>query len=339
MFQKTGAILCFFLPVLLVVPSVADASERAGNSSGPVKTTTHSIWRDPGDVATRDLFYGVGGRQRQPRGRFIFVKEDPGGSNPKFTIRDQSGVEWKVKLGDESRAETAATRFLWGVGYYVDETYLVPVLRVSNMPRLRRGQRMIAPDGSMRNARLERYPAKKIGSWKWRRNPFEGTREINGLRVMMALLNNWDLKDGNTSIYAVNDARWRNGPRLIYGVGDVGASFATHRYTIPSRKENVDAFLRSKFITKVTATEVSFATPGFPTLISVFALPNFISRIRMRAIGRDIPIEDVRWITSYLERLSPRQIHSAFQAAGYSPAEVEAYASVIQNRIALLSEL
>ncbi len=34
-----------------------------------------------------------------------------------------------------------------------------------------------------------------------RDDPFEDTREWNGLRVMMALMNNWDLKDENNAIY------------------------------------------------------------------------------------------------------------------------------------------
>ncbi len=38
----------------------------------------------------------------------------------------------------------------------------------------------------MKNARLERTSTeKKVGSWKWRDSPFYGTREFNGLRVLM----------------------------------------------------------------------------------------------------------------------------------------------------------
>ena len=53
----------------------------------------------------------------------------------------------------------------------------------------------------MHNARLKRYleGEEKNGTWKWKDNPFTGTREFNGLRVMMALINNWDLKDVNNS--------------------------------------------------------------------------------------------------------------------------------------------
>ena len=59
----------------------------------------------------------------------------------------------------------------------------------------------------------------------------------------------------------------------------------------------------------------------------------------MQSIGRDIPLEDAKWIGQLLARLTPRQIRSAFQAAGYSPAEVLGFAEIIEIRIAQLNEL
>lgn len=299
------------------------------------------LWRHPGDLRDRDLFYGSGGKGRRPAGRFTFVKEDTGGSSPKFIVRDQYGAEWKAKLGAEARAETAAARLLWSVGYITDEDYLVPRMRIANLKTLQRGQRYVGADGSVVNVRLERSPrdAKKIGSWSWQTNPFQGTRELGGLRVMMALLNNWDLKGSNTAIYDVEDGGRR---RLWYAVADVGATFGTTSYRIPSGKSNVNAYARSGFITKVTPEYVSFATPSTSPLLSFFALPHMIhslARVPMRWIGREIPREDARWISRYLSRLSSRQIRSAFEAAGYSPAEVEGFAAAFEVRIGELSEL
>src|SRR5205823_6272753 len=96
--------------------------------------------------------------------------------------------------------ETVASRLVWAVGYYTNEDYFLPVLRVRNVPRLQRGQNLVSPDGSIKNLRLKRYlkGEKKIALWRWHRNPFVGTRELNGLRVMMALINNWTLKTTTT---------------------------------------------------------------------------------------------------------------------------------------------
>src|ERR1700676_2518444 len=49
------------------------------------------LWREPEDIASRDLFHGPGGEGHQPRGTvFAFVKEDLAGSNPKFVVRDDT---------------------------------------------------------------------------------------------------------------------------------------------------------------------------------------------------------------------------------------------------------
>jgi hypothetical protein len=323
------AIVAFITPAATAQPAVGQASSSA------------VIWRDAGKVAVHDLLYGPGGRDRQPRGPFRFIKEDMGGSSPKFSVRDGAGVEWNVKLGEEARAETAATRLLWLAGYFTDEAYLVPVLRVSGMPRLRRGQRLVMANGSMRNARLERSPAgaKRIGHWSWHGGPFDGTREMNALRVMMALLNNWDLKDSNTAVYAKQEPN-----RLIhlYAVSDAGASFGASGYSIISKKGDTEAYARSRFITQVTPEEVDFGTPSRPALVSIFALPHAIyyaRRFRQLSIGDDVPRQHVQWLARILARISPQQTRSVFEAAGYSPSEVEILSEIVQDRIGQLTEL
>ena len=71
------------LTVLLGVVVLGFPAARAENK--PEKwDETPLMWRDPGNIASRDLFYGAGGRNRQPRGRFTFVEEDREGFNPKF---------------------------------------------------------------------------------------------------------------------------------------------------------------------------------------------------------------------------------------------------------------
>jgi hypothetical protein len=60
----------------------------------------------------------------------------------------------------------------------------------------------------MHAARLKRHVEnqKKIENWKWCHDPLTGTRELNGLKVMMALINYWDLKDDNNALYGGKDA-------------------------------------------------------------------------------------------------------------------------------------
>lgn len=44
-------------------------------------------------------------------------------------------------------------------------------------------------------------------AWSWNANPFVGTHELNGLKILMMLTSNWDAKDArdgegsNTAVY------------------------------------------------------------------------------------------------------------------------------------------
>lgn len=296
------------------------------------------LWREPNDIASRNLFYGPGGKKHQPAGGFTFEKEDLKGTNPKYVVRDRDGVKWKIKLGEEARPETVATRLVWAVGYSADEVYFLPHLRVDNVPaKLHRGRKLVGPDGSMQNARLERKGKgeEKAGIWKWSSNPFTGQRELNGLRVMMALINNWDLKDINNNVMEKDNER-------IYKVGDLGASFGTNgrAHSLSVAKGNLDSYRRSKFIIKETPNTVSFATPSAPSLAFLFTNPpQYLWRLPYRWIGRDIPRADASWMGHLLARLSPDQIRDAFRAAAYTPEQVEQFSGIVRQRIADLNKL
>jgi hypothetical protein len=300
------------------------------------------LWREPTDIVYRDLYFGPGGEAHQPHGPYTFIKEDMDGSNPKFSVRDRDGMKWKAKLATEAKPETVATRLVWAVGYFANEDYFLSDFRVDDMPRLRRhgANRFIGPGGVMHDVRLKREPddEKKIGTWSWRDDPFSSSRELNGLRVMMALINNWDLKDTNNSVYEEKE----NGQKeLIYMVSDLGASFGTAWFDLPHTKSkgNLDWYRRTPFITRVRENSVSFEDPRRPALFDVANPHDYFMRLGIRWIGHDIPREDVKWMGSLLARLSDGQIRDAFRAAGYSPAEIERFSSVVENRIAELNRL
>jgi len=300
------------------------------------------LWREPDDMAARSLLYGSGGAEHQPRGKMVFVDEDHLGTNPKFHVRDSEGTQWTVKMGVEARPETAAAHLLWAAGYYTDEDYFVPSVIVDGLPsHLQRGQNLIGKNGAISNVRMERHlkDEKKTGHWHWRRNPFTGTRQFNGLRVMMALMNSWDLKDENNAVYERTSEA--DGQHKIYVVSDLGASFGTTGYswTQAMAKGNLKSYSHSRFIGKVHPEFVDFNVPTRPALIYFFHLPGLIRRLRMRWIGRHIPREDARWIGDLLSRLSPGQIQDAFRSAGYSPQEVDGFSKVVQERIAELTRL
>ncbi|HKD16035.1 MAG TPA: hypothetical protein VKE71_15980 [Candidatus Angelobacter sp.] len=329
------------LTAVLAVMSAFALPQALTSSSKAARVTTGVMWKDPGNIRSLNLFYGPGGKRHQPRAPVEFVKEDLKGTSPKFDVRDADGEKWRAKLGPEARPETVAARLLWAVGYPANENYFFSDLKVENLPaQLARGQSFVAPPDDVKGVRLQRHPGggKKNGVWKWRHNPFTGTREFNGLRVMMALINNWDLKDENNAIY--NDPS--SPSRELYEVTDVGASFGKtgRSYSEVASKGNLRSYTHSKFISKIAPDYVDFNFPTHPPLIDVLIEPSFFwHQMRQRWIGRHIPRADARWIASLLAQLSPEQIRDAFRAANYPPDQIESYAATLESRIAQLNKL
>ena len=335
--DRTFVAIVALLCVTLVSPSPSAAKRPLSETDATNRLGV--LWAEPADIASRNLFYGPGGEDHEPHSTFTFLKEDLNGTNPKFDVRDENGTKWRVKLGAEARPETVASRLLWAVGYFANEDYYLPELRVEEMPRLKRGKKLIDPDGTMHNVRLKRFnkDEKKMGIWRWRDNPFVGTREFNGLRVMMAIFNNWDLKDENNAIY---EKRHASGPALHYTVSDLGASFGTPGLSHPHdrSKGNLAAYSSSKFIAKLTEDSVDFTTPGRPELFHVNP-KEFSQRLRLRWIGKNIPRADAKWIGQLLSRLSEDQVRQAFRAAGYSSEEVEKFTEAFEARVRELNGL
>ena len=106
------------------------------------------IWHDRGDAAALDLVGGSGGKAHEPGSSLRFIEESESGTSPKFEVEDEHGVRWKVKLGEEAKSETAATRLLWAAGYVVDEDYYRPGIRVVGLPRLARGQEFVTDEAT-----------------------------------------------------------------------------------------------------------------------------------------------------------------------------------------------
>ena len=294
-----------------------------------------ALWNDRGDAASLNLLDGPGNREHRPSGKFTFVKEDKSGTSPKFDVVDEQGVHWKAKLGQEPQSETAATRLVWAAGYFADEDYYRPELHVNKLPKLSRGREFVSPGGVVRGVRLERKLAgeKKGPNWSWFKNPFMGTREMNGLKIMMALINNWDLKEINNTVYR------EKGLGARYVVTDLGASFGETGNSITRSKSNPNDYGQSKFIQRATAQHVDFILSSRPFVLSAVDVGNYVTRTHMQDIVKDIPVADARWLGKLLEPLSDDQIRDCFRAAGYSPEQVDLYTSVVRERIQELSRL
>jgi hypothetical protein len=306
--------------------------ERAEAAASLPAIITH----DPGDLPTLDLYYGAGRKEHapDPNGTYTFVEEDLKQTSPKFDVVDAQGEHWRVKLGTEPQSETAATRLLWAAGYFVDEDYYVAELKVQNLPKLHRGREFVSADGTVHGARLKRKSKdnKKLGDWSWFENPFVGTKELNGLRVMMCLVNNWDLAADNNAIYETDGER-------RYLVSDVGASFGSTGNSVSRSKSKLDDYAKSKFIEKTNADYVDFVMHSKPFILTAVNVSNYRHRSRMEEVGKHIPRADAKMLGERLAQLSESQIQDCFRAAGYSQDKIDGYTKVVQQRIAELAAL
>jgi hypothetical protein len=291
------------------------------------------LWQERGNISELDLIAGPGGTDHQPGTQFKFLKETKTGTSPKFEVQDENGVKWKVKLGPEVRAETAATRLVWAAGYFVDQDYYRPQIHVDGLKPLTRGQQYVREGNTVMDVRLERHQGgQDEAEWSWFDNSFVGTREFNGLRVMMALINNWDLKDVNNAVYSGPDHN-------IYIVADLGAVLGNTGNSFTRSKGNAKDYANTSFIRKVSGQYVDFVLHSRPFLLTFVSFRNYRMRTKMEDLAKHIPIEHARWIGSQLGHLSPTQISDCFRAGGFSPAEVDTYTRVVVQRIAALNQL
>ncbi len=334
MIRSLESLARFLLLIVLSWGSLASAQQPR-----PV-SATRLLWQDPGDIRSRNLFWGIGGEESQPKLPVEFLEENMHGTNPKFDVRDAEGTKWHVKMAPEARPEVAASRLLWAVGYSANENYFLPMLHVDKMPpSLRRGNRLTGSNGDIPNVRLQRRVKhlKKVGNWNWRHNPFVGTREFNGLRVMMALIRNWDLNDNN-NVVLENE---KDPQQHFYEVTDLGVSFGSRgrHYHFRNSIGNFQEYHRRRLIDRAGGDTVDLHFPVMPPLSFIFDFSFYRAQMQAHWIGRNIPRADARWIGTLLAQLSPDQIRDAFRAAGYPPELVEDFTAVLISRIQELKNL
>jgi hypothetical protein len=332
------ALLLTSFCLCLVQPHAsAQKSGKAKESSG-----THILWRDPGDIGSRDLRYGPGSAGLAPQPPFTFVEETKGGESPKFKVRDGRGVEWGVKLGPEAQSETVSTRLVWAVGYFAEEAYYFDEVKVDNMPRrLSRGREYVV-GRTVRGARFEpdREGVVEGKEWSWRDSPFEESREMSGLKVLMILLNNFDARKGNNHILYADGPEGRE---ARYVVTDLGATLGRAGGLGGKRvKNDLEAFLSTKFVrgTDDGVVEFDYDTRprGFGHL-SVLHPKYYRGEVKKEKAMRGIPVEHAAWIGSLLSQLSDEQLRDAFRAAAYADAVTEGYVRALRERINQLTRL
>jgi len=349
--HKRGQIMrrysTLLVPVILIVwvGVLAQSVYSQKDQRARLESAEPVIWRDPGNIRARNLRDGPGARRLAPAPPFTFIEEVKSGESPKIAIRDARGIKWVVKLGEESQAETVSTRLVWAIGYFAEEAYYFKRVTIRNLPKLSRGQEFVIRRNVLLSARFEprRQNLQSGPEWDWNDNPFQGSRELSGLKIMMILLNNYDARKQNNKIYftrhSVNGA-----PEARYYVTDLGATLGKADGLGGKRsKNNLKDFLSTRFVLGVEDNEaVKFDYDTRPTnlgMLSIVYLPYYRGEVKKEKAMRGIPVEHARWVGSLLSQLSDNQLRQAFIVAGYKPATINGFVHALRDRINQLTRL
>jgi len=305
-----------FYSIILI--ALAMLAAQAAAQSGDLKGNTSSVssgkavmWEQL-DPSTLDLYWGPGGEAMKPDlSKIEFIEEEKGGHNKKYRVKDGAGRTWVAKLGVEARPETAAVRLMWALGYKTEINYFVPKVTIPGK-------------GTFENVRFEARPddIKRLDEWKWRENPFVGSKELQGLKMMMVFMNNWDVLDLQNKVLQVGDEQH-------YIVSDLGRTFGRLGnnnlpvfYRLGRRTGSPGHYTETDFVEKIDDGEVKLAYKG-----------------KNRGLFEGFTVADARWLAERFQGLSDKQIGDEFRAGGYRDDEVSVFVEAVRRRINELNKV
>jgi hypothetical protein len=300
----------------------------------PLLATRHRIWHHV-HTEDADLRYGPGGAAYIPDPPFEFVEELLTGSHPGVSVCDRKRRLWRVKWGAEAKPEAFCVRFAAACGYFAEVTHYVASGRIEGVDALTRARPMIDEDGRFTDARFELEDRSvrmlfEEHSWAWNDNPFVGTRQLDGLKIVVMLLSNWDTKDrrdvsrgSNTAIFEYPLTRLSTEARYL--ITDWGGAMGRWGTTVVSRG-------------RWDAEGFEAQTPGFVAGIRD-GVVDFGYQGQRSEIGRGIPLAHVRWFYRKVRRITEPALRTGLLASGATREEAARFARSLMVRIEALGRV
>jgi hypothetical protein len=324
------ALLCS----LLVYYAAAQAQENA-NRMPAEAVLPQLLWREPRPATVQDWACGFAGCDHAPAAPFYFVKEDREGTTPKVSGKDARGRFWSVKFGSKAVPECFGSRFVAAMGYVVETSYYIESGRLEGATRLDRARRIVKPDGSFACARFQlRDEAAlqflKDHAWSLADNPFRGSHEFAGLRVLMMLLSNWDAKDSRNGQDEANTGVFRSAgsdghPELLYSFFDWGSTLGRWGKLMRRDRSDCSGFVQD--------------TPVFVTGVRDGVVAWGYSGKHEEDVKAGITLEDLRWLMPYLARITDEEIRAGLKACGATERQTACWAGGIEDRIRQLEAI
>jgi hypothetical protein len=302
---------------------------RRSEGEAPLRSSRDLLWRHPGPLSPADIEAGPCGRDGAPAPPFHFVEEHDTGSQPNVSVRDAAGRVWRVKWGQEVHTEVFGTRLAWALGYFAEPSYFLTSGTIEGAKDLTRAKACIDDQGRFCDARfeLDEDGVEKhfdAHGWAWNENPFVGSPELSGLKILMMLVSNWDNKDvrdvargSNTAIF---EHRTRDGHEARYLIIDWGAALGPWGNNILQRGRcDPEAFAaqNAAFITGVDNDLVQWGYQGQRTVDLV----------------ANIPLEHVRWFDRIARAVTDDHLRAALRASGATREEVDLFTAALRARL------
>lgn len=291
------------------ITTACHATIRSTEATPPTREQLAELWFAP--TTARDLFWGVGGQRLAPDAGLSYkvLALKRGGFSMGLTVEDPAGRKWSAKMPPEAPTEVVASRILWGVGYHQPPIYYVGRWNAEKAPD---------PNPQLparfRESKPDLYGLDDNDAiWSYYRNPFVGTRELNGLLVLQVMLGNSDLKDAQNALYTLTQpfegaSRW-------YVARDLGQSFG-RTGVLDAPRGDLKTFEETPFIKGMVGQYVRFDYRG-----------------RHGALVSQMTAADVRWICEKLDRLTGEQWQDAFRAGGYAPETANRFIKRFDQKI------
>lgn len=265
------------------------------------------MWQDPAALSRED--------KGSPAPPFRFEREETGGTKPKVVVRDANGVAWYVKFGYEAKPETFASRIVRSAGYFAPISYYLAQGEIQGVTpdKLKRAAKAIDSSGRFRDARFSRELDMVEGEkWTLDESGLKGSKELSGLKLIVMLTSNWDIKFPNFAVI-------RQAGQPMFAITDWGQTFGA-----PDMKSQWNC----KQYSDVTKSWTDGVEDGYLYLRFGGEMDNVITN--------GIRVEHARWLLGVLSGLSESRIREFAKMAGATPEESSCFATAFLQRVGSL---
>jgi hypothetical protein len=228
-----------------------------------------------------------------------------------------------VKFGDEAQAETLASRIAWAAGYPVRASYFLAQGHIDGAAPSRRTAKFIEPNGNFRQARFQKFDNESFHEVPGGRLDLQdrsvNLTHLNGLRLTLLLVSNWDVKAANTAVFDIGGQQYATVADWGASLGDPGSPDAA------KRKWNCPAF----------AARTEHWIDGVENGYIQFNYDQYAAR-HVNAISANIRVEDAKWWLQRMKHLSDAQLRAALAASGATAEEASCFAATLRKRLSML---